>query len=77
MNILTGNKTGLVTSGEIKLNDITVGGEISKISGYVRQDDIFLGELTVAEHLQFRSRLEDQSISNTEREIKIQNSKFL
>ena len=44
-------------SGEVRINGLDIGKRISKIVGYVRQDDIFLGEITVLEHLTFRARL--------------------
>ena len=43
--------------GEVRINGLDIGKRISKIAGYVRQDDIFLGEITVMEHLNFRARL--------------------
>ena len=43
-------------SGEVRINGLDIGKRISKIAGYVRQDDIFLGEITVMEHLNFRAR---------------------
>ena len=46
----------LCFSGEVRINGLDIGKRISKIAGYVRQDDIFLGEITVMEHLNFRAR---------------------
>lgn len=34
-------------------NGVEIGHSISKISAYVQQDDLFMGELTVKEHLTF------------------------
>ncbi|KAI3386317.1 hypothetical protein SNEBB_004313 [Seison nebaliae] len=48
----------LAISGDIYVSDVlanqTVMGEVS---AYVEQDDLFIGELTVNEHLKFHSRL--------------------
>ena len=48
--------TPTIFSGEVRINGLDIGKRISKIAGYVRQDDIFLGEITVMEHLNFRAR---------------------
>ena len=58
-------------SGDIRINGIDIGHRISKVSGYVRQDDIFLGELTVLEHLRFRAKMTCKHLSDVEREAKI------
>lgn len=48
------NQTKLEIEGEIKLNGTpTNWNEISKCSGYVQQDDLFIGTMTVREHLTF------------------------
>ena len=73
LNILTGNNRDLEAFGNIMVNDVSVRCNISKIAGYVRQEDLFLGELTVLEHLRFRSKIINIPIS--ERETKIQNGK--
>ena len=38
----------------IQLDDFSV---VTALSGYVQQHDIFIGTLTVAEHLRFQARL--------------------
>ena len=50
------NKKNLKVEGEISLNGRLVKSisEISSISGYVHQDDLFMGFLKVQEHLMFQ-----------------------
>ena len=55
MNILTFRNCGkLVVQGDVRVNGIEIGRNIRNISAYVQQDDLFIGALTVREHLQFR-----------------------
>lgn len=67
MNILTGNNRDLKATGSILADS-----KLAEISGYVRQEDLFLGELTVLEHLRFRARM--MNMSPTEQDIKIKKS---
>ncbi|KAE9548295.1 hypothetical protein FO519_008493 [Halicephalobus sp. NKZ332] len=55
MNMLTQrNLSTVVTSGKIRINDIEVDKDtLRKLSAYVQQDDLFIGTMTVAEHLHF------------------------
>jgi ABC-type multidrug transport system ATPase subunit len=50
------NTDNLKVEGEIRINGKLVSSveEISSISGYVQQDDLFIGYLTVKEHLIFQ-----------------------
>ncbi len=57
LNALTfRNKAELDVQGEIKVNGHVVQSQesIATISGYVQQDDLFIGTLTVREHLIFQ-----------------------
>lgn len=58
MNVLT-NRTGntVTVSGLVTLNGRVVGEEISSISAYIQQDDVFIPTLTVKEQLMFRALL--------------------
>ncbi len=53
------NRGDLKISGEIKINGQLIKNidEISSISGYVQQDDLFVGCLTVKENLLFQAML--------------------
>uniref|UniRef100_H2Z0C6 ABC transporter domain-containing protein n=1 Tax=Ciona savignyi TaxID=51511 RepID=H2Z0C6_CIOSA len=54
LNMLTWrNKSKLCLTGDILANGVSMGPDISKISAYVQQDDLFMGQLTVKEHLMF------------------------
>lgn len=44
---------GTVVRGEILLNNRPIGPFMHRISGFVHQDDLFDGNLTVLEHLTF------------------------
>nr|XP_045624412.1 protein scarlet-like [Procambarus clarkii] len=47
----------VVVDGEILVNGRRSGRSMNAISGYVHQDDIFVGSLSVKEHLTFMARL--------------------
>lgn len=56
--------------GDIRVNGKLIKSisEIASISGYVQQDDLFIGSLTVKEHLIFQSMLRmDTKFSKNER----------
>lgn len=44
---------GTVVRGEILLNNRPIGPFMHRLSGFVHQDDLFDGNLTVLEHLTF------------------------
>jgi ATP-binding cassette, subfamily G (WHITE), eye pigment precursor transporter len=50
------NQNKMIIDGEIKINGTKINSveEISSVSAYVQQDDIFIGHLTVKEHLLFQ-----------------------
>uniref|UniRef100_A0A0N4ZNY3 ABC transporter domain-containing protein n=1 Tax=Parastrongyloides trichosuri TaxID=131310 RepID=A0A0N4ZNY3_PARTI len=59
LNILTQqNLAGVTLSGKIKINGIEVDSQIlRRISAYVQQTDLFIGSMTVEEHLKFIAKL--------------------
>lgn len=64
------NNESLNVYGEIKVNGqlVKCQNELSSISGYVQQDDMFIGSLTVRETLLFQAMLRmDESFSNEKR----------
>lgn len=71
LNVLNFRNRGkLKIEGEIMLNgsQIKSVGQLSSISGYVQQDDLFVGYLTVKEHLLFQAMLRmDTSVTHKER----------
>ncbi|EFX84423.1 ABC protein, subfamily ABCG [Daphnia pulex] len=48
---------GVVVDGEIRINGRLIDRSFCDMSGYVYQDDIFVGSLTAREHLLFTARL--------------------
>ncbi|XP_071102630.1 protein white-like [Haliotis cracherodii] len=69
MNVLTNrNVAQYIVEGEIKVNGVDVGRGIKNISAYVQQDELFIGTLTVKEHLIFRALLRmDRSLKKKAR----------
>ncbi|XP_021375248.1 protein white-like isoform X2 [Mizuhopecten yessoensis] len=75
MNVLTcRNQTkNLVVQGDVRLNGVEVGKSIRNMSAYLQQDDLFIGTLTVREHLIFRALLRmDKRIGKKERLQKVE-----
>lgn len=61
---------GTVVQGDILINGRRVGPFMHRISGYVYQDDLFIGSLTVLEHLNFMAKLRlDRRVSSEERRL--------
>lgn len=55
LNVLSHrNISNIDVSGTVSLNGNPVGFEINNISAYVQQEDLFIGTLTVREHLTFQ-----------------------
>jgi ABC transport system ATP-binding/permease protein len=66
LNVLNGNlfpHTGKITINGIDLNE---GNHLKQLTGYVPQDDLLLGELTVFENLWFSARLCLSDLSKSE-----------
>jgi ABC-type multidrug transport system ATPase subunit len=64
----------LRVSGDIRINGrlVETVEEISSFSGYVQQDDLFIGSLRVKEHLTFQAMLKmARETSKREREERI------
>ncbi|KAF8791853.1 Protein white like protein [Argiope bruennichi] len=58
LNVLTGRNLRLLNvDGEVLVNGENVGQGITRLSAYVQQDDLFIGTLTVREHLVFQALL--------------------
>ncbi|XP_054724470.1 protein white-like [Uloborus diversus] len=69
LNTLTGrNLRRLEVNGEVLINGENVGQHMARLSAYVQQDDLFIGTLTVREHLVFQALLRmDQHLNYHER----------
>ncbi|KAK2570269.1 Protein white [Acropora cervicornis] len=58
MNVLAHrNISQMEIRGTIKLNNCPIQSEITSISAYIQQEDLFVGSLTVKEHLTFQAFL--------------------
>ena len=56
MNVIAGRNLGnLEINGNITVNGIPIGDKMPNLSAYVQQNDIFVGSLTVSEHLAFHT----------------------
>uniref|UniRef100_A0AC34F7T3 ABC transporter domain-containing protein n=1 Tax=Panagrolaimus sp. ES5 TaxID=591445 RepID=A0AC34F7T3_9BILA len=74
MNILTQRNLDTVsTSGVIKINDVEVGqSNLRKLSAYAQQDDLFIGTMTVKEHLTFTALMKmGKHYSSRQREKRV------
>ena len=68
MNVIANrNLENLSVEGDIKVNDINIGVNMASISAYVQQIDIFVGSLTVQEHLTFHAALQMPKASKRQR----------
>ena len=55
LNVLTYRNRGkLLVSGEVRVNGGRVGSGMTSLSAYIQQEDLFIGTLTVREHLWFQ-----------------------
>ena len=55
MNVLAHrNISHMEVRGTVEVNDRPIGSEITSMSAYIQQEDLFVGSLTVKEHLTFQ-----------------------
>lgn len=55
MNVLAHRNIGqMKVRGSVEVNDQPIGQKINTMSAYVQQEDLFVGTLTVKEHLTFQ-----------------------
>ncbi|GFY43706.1 protein white [Trichonephila inaurata madagascariensis] len=73
LNVLTNRNLRLLdVHGEVLVNGQSVGESITKLSAYVQQDDLFIGTLSVREHLVFQALLRmDKELTYTERMTRV------
>ncbi|KAK9736645.1 ABC transporter [Popillia japonica] len=63
---------GVIVEGDILINGRPVGDYMRHISGFMHQEDIFIGSLTVWEHMSIMARMKlDRRINDRERRFKI------
>uniref|UniRef100_A0A336L180 CSON003410 protein n=1 Tax=Culicoides sonorensis TaxID=179676 RepID=A0A336L180_CULSO len=55
------NPSGTIVQGDILVNGKPIGPFMYRLSGFVHQDDLFIGTLTVKEHLTFMAHLKCDS----------------
>lgn len=61
------SKAGTVVDGDILVNGCQVGPFMRRLTGFVHQDDIFFGSLTVLEHLTVMAHLKlDRRVKSEE-----------
>jgi len=73
MNILTRrNIQGLRIDGNITVNGVNVKEDISKLSGYIQQNDVFVGALSVEEHLFLQAKLRLSKETKQRQEDRVQ-----
>ena len=76
MNVLTFRNQGkLAISGSVKINGQVINNsqDLAAISGYVQQEDIFIGTLKVKEHLKFQAMLRmGRSYTNDEKNLRVE-----
>jgi ABC-type multidrug transport system ATPase subunit len=54
MNILTHRRPGkLKLTNDVRINGRLMKKDISGVSGFVQQEELFIGSLTIREHLKF------------------------
>ena len=55
MNVLAHrNISQIQVTGTVEVNGHPIGLEINSLSAYIQQEDLFIGSLTVKEHLTFQ-----------------------
>ena len=55
MNVLAHRNIGQVqVTGTVEVNGHPIGIDINALSAYIQQEDLFIGTLTVREHLTFQ-----------------------
>jgi len=55
LNVLTYRNRGkLLVNGQVRVNGGRIGSGMTSLSAYIQQEDLFVGTLTVREHLWFQ-----------------------
>ncbi|KAL9966625.1 hypothetical protein ACROYT_G024728 [Oculina patagonica] len=74
MNVLAHRNIGQMdVRGTVEVNDRPIGIEINALSAYVQQEDLFIGSLTVREHLTFQAFLRmEKHVPNKQRKERVE-----
>ncbi|CAH3037565.1 unnamed protein product [Porites evermanni] len=74
MNVLAQRNIGQMdVTGTVLLNDCPIRSEMTSMSAYIQQEDLFVGTLTVREHLTFQASLRmDGTVSREQRIARVQ-----
>ncbi|KAJ7318624.1 ATPase [Desmophyllum pertusum] len=74
MNVLAHrNISQMEVRGTVEVNDRPIGKEIMSMSAYIQQEDLFVGSLTVREHLIFQAFLRmDKNVPDNQRIERVQ-----
>lgn len=70
LNVLARRNTK--NTGEVLINGVPFTEEAARMTAYVQQEDLFLGSLTVEEHLGFQARLTLPHLSDQERRKRVE-----
>lgn len=69
------NRGSLKITGQVKINghEINSSRDLQAISGYIQQEDLFIGTLKVKEHLRFQAMLRmDSSFTNEQKMARVE-----
>ncbi|CAF1021406.1 unnamed protein product, partial [Didymodactylos carnosus] len=74
LNVLSGRKQrNMTVAGDIRFNGVSISSSLASQYAYVEQEELFIGTLTVKEHLIFQAMLKmDSSIQDAERQKRVQ-----
>ncbi|RMX61223.1 hypothetical protein pdam_00023788 [Pocillopora damicornis] len=74
MNVLAHrNICQMEVRGTVEINNRPIGPEISSMSAYIQQEDLFVGTLTVREHLTFQAFLRmEKNVPDNQRKTRVE-----
>lgn len=69
--LLARNLKGLEVEGSVLVNGVEYGNNITKVAGYVQQDELFMGTLKVEEHLKCQADLRLPGLTKGEKKARV------
>lgn len=69
--LLARNLHGLKVTGRVLIDGVDLGTDITFVSGYVQQDELFMSTLTVREHLEIQASLRLVDFSEVQRRRRV------